>query len=117
MSQHRITATRSGTVNGADFEEEWRIVFSYSPGHGAILHPADVAHPGEPPSVELVRVEPEPDAPPEFMALARRFINDWATDWLEEHEAEAIEVAHADIERDREAAAEARAELRREDRQ
>lgn len=87
---HKINALRSGTVNGADFEEEYVITFTYWP-----TEPITRSHPGAEPGIEFVKVEPPvaTDGSIPYADLAQQRIDEWAADWLDDHYDEAVAAA------------------------
>lgn len=93
-STHKITAIDSGSHDVfGDWEVEHTITFRYTPGS----RPTQI-DPGSGPTVELVSVGPRPDAPCAFQDLADKRLHDWAEQWLEDHEDQAIAAAHYDLE-------------------
>jgi len=97
---HKITALRSGSANGVDWEAEHTITFTYTPGT-----PPTSVDPGsgatlEFATVDFVKVEPEADAPTAFQDIAQQHLNDWAEGWLQENEDEAMAVAVQDRDAD-----------------
>ncbi len=107
-TQHKITALRSGCQNGMDWEAEYEIAFSYTPGAAPIIYPADNADPGYPAEVEFVSINPGAGDHGAFSDLAQQDLEDWASDWLAENEADAIDRACGDIYADEDAREEAR---------
>jgi len=77
---HKITATRHGHANGMDWDAQYEITFRYTPGQPARHLPPILAF------VSVTHVEGDADA-------TRRYIEDWASDWLEENWERALGVA------------------------
>lgn len=91
---HRVMAVRSGTTrSGMDFDLDYEITFSYLPGAGPILHPADDAEPGYPPSIDFVSIEPDVGDHGAFTDLAQKELAMWAQDWLSEHYEDLVDQA------------------------
>lgn len=92
-STHKINALRSGTVNGADFEEEYTITFTFWPAERATR-----VCPGAEPGIEFVKVEPPvpTDGSCPHPDLLQKMIDQWAEDWLEDNYDEAVQVATDD---------------------
>ena len=101
---HRITAHRWGNDRGMDWEEEWEIGYHYTPGT-----PASYDDPGSGPTIEFDSLLGRIDAPDAFHDIAEKLMNDWAEDWLAEHEDEAI----ANAQQDRDAQADDYADFKR----
>jgi hypothetical protein len=91
VSEHKITAIRSGHTNGMDWEAEYTITYSYLPGAAPIIHPADNACPGWGPEIEYIRHEPVSDYGPAAENEA-----EWCKDWLDENAAECADSAEQD---------------------
>lgn len=109
MSKHKIAALRSGFTNGMDWEAEYTIAFSFTPGAAPIIHPADDADPGYPAEVEFVSISPGAGDHGAFSDLAQKDLEAWATDWLQtDGYDEALAIVASDDEADRECAAEMR---------
>lgn len=109
MSQHKIAATRSGSYNGMDYDNDYTITFNYVPGSPDVryLNNGDPGYPGWAAEVEFVSVEPLPDAGA-FTDLAVKDVEEWASDWLDEHYDECVESAEHDMQPDPDAAYDAR---------
>lgn len=78
MTQHTITATRSGTFNGMDWDADYIITFSIGTG-----------------TLEFVSVRPEIGTLDHgaFTDLAQQDLDDWARDWLDENRHECAKMA------------------------
>ena len=109
MSTHQITATRGGANYAGDWENEFKIKFTYHPAVAPRLY-GDAPQPGEPTMIEFLSAAHEDGTP------ADEDEREWCEEWLAKHEDEAIAAAIHDREAAREYAAEMRAELAREDR-
>ena len=98
MTEHKIDATRSGSLNGMDWDAEYIITFSYVSGSPDYYNTAG-GHweQGWGPEVSLVSVVPEIGVLDHgaFTDLAQKDLDNWAADWLDEHMGECIEIAEA----------------------
>ena len=119
MGKHKITAIRSGTQNGMDFENEYEITFTATKGSPDYWNRAG-GHweQGWAPEIEFVSISPGAGDHGAFTAMAQRDLEDWAEDWLNsgDNDAEIYAIMREDDDAEREAAAEMRAEMRAEDR-
>lgn len=117
-SKHTMIATIPVGDPDLGAEVEAKITFNYTPGVAArIFGPPELCEPGYGATVEFVRAEPSLFGKPykyegAFADLELAALQDTCENWLESDDgyAEAINSAEADIERDREYAAELRAE-------
>lgn len=114
MSNHKITAARSGHhPSMGDWDEEFTITFSFTPGspdtYDASRGGPGGWDPGYPAEVEFISIEPGASDVGVFTDLAQRDLESWAADWLQTDGYDAaIEVASRDMEPDPDAARDAR---------
>lgn len=113
MSKHKITATRSGAINGMDVDNEYEIEFEYRAGRPAVMYlrNGDPGYPADPDELEVIKVTPGADSHGVFSDIAQRDIDDWAQEWLETDGLdEAMSIVIADAEDARDFAADLRAD-------
>jgi hypothetical protein len=121
MSTHKLMATLPHGDPDLGAEIECQITFSYTRGRPAVMYlrNGDPGYPADPAEIELVSATPTQDGK-YYSAGAENleWLHDFARDWLESDDGQnaAFEAVADDDERAREYAAEARAEMRREDR-
>lgn len=85
MSTHKITAIRSGShPTMGDWDADYEITFTYTPGAAPVIHPADTADPGYPAEAEFVSISPGAGDHGAFSDLAQKGLEDWARDWLQD---------------------------------
>jgi hypothetical protein len=96
MSEHKITAIRSGHTNGMDWEAEYTITFGYVRGSRDYWNKAG-GHweQGWGPEIEYISHEPVSNYGPAAENEA-----DWCSDWLYENEAACMDGAEHDLQPD-----------------
>lgn len=113
MSRHKIAATRSGCVNGMDWDAEHEIEFEYRAGRPAVwyLRNGDPGYPAEPDELEVIKITPGAGDHGVFSDIAQRDLESWAQEWLETDGLdEAMSIVLADQDDAREYAADLRAD-------
>jgi hypothetical protein len=112
MSTHTLTTTIPHGPADIGAEVELEITFNFTAGAAPIFHPADEACPGYPDAIELVSCK-GPINHPAYADLEQQQLNDIAEAWLESDDGREAALLQAadDNERDREYAAELRAEV------
>lgn len=113
MTQHKITALRSGShPTMGDWEAEYEITFTSTKGSPDYYNKAG-GHweQGYPAELEFVSIKPDAGDHGAFTDLAQQGLEDWASDWLQGDGYDAaLEVVASDTEAAREFAAELRAD-------
>ncbi len=100
MSRHKIHWYRSGSTNGTDWEDEQTITFEFRAGRPAVMYlrNGDPGYPADPDELEVVSITP-----------GSVLLHDEAQEWLHtDGFDEAVSIALADQEYEREYAAELR---------
>ncbi len=114
-TQHKITALRSGCVNGMDWEAEYTITFNYAKGSPDTYDKSRGGpggwDPGWAAEVEFISISPGAGDHGAFSGLAQQDLESWASDWLQtDGYDEALAIVASDDESAREYAAELRAD-------
>jgi hypothetical protein len=103
-TRHHITASYSGHSSSfGDFDLEVRITFTFALSYAAVAHPVNPRSREPDEKIAFVTAEIDhgggrferPDEPIGGN-LAGKHLDDWASDWLADHEDEAREIAHSD---------------------
>jgi len=113
MSRHKISATRSGTINGMDVDNEYEIEFEYRAGSPAVMYlrNGDPGYPADPDELEVIKITPGAGDHGVFSDIAQRDLENWAQEWLETDGLdEAMSIVIADAEDARDFAADLRAD-------
>lgn len=83
MSTHKIETTRSGTTNGMDWDVDYTITYTFTPGCPETG--PSYASGGEPatgPEIEFASITPGAGDHGAFSDMAQAGLEDWAKDWL-----------------------------------
>ena len=115
MSQHKITACRSGShPTMGDWDVEYVITYSYVPGspdtYDASRGGPGGWDPGWAAEVEFISIEPDVGDHGAFTVLAQKDPQDWGANWLDEHYEECVMNAEEQSQPDPDAARDARIE-------
>ncbi len=113
MSRHKITATRSGCVNGMDWDAEHEIEFEYRAGRPMAMYDrnGNPGWPADPDELEVIQITPGAGDHGVFSDIAQRDLESWAQEWIETDGLdEAMSIVVADAEDAREYAADLRAD-------
>ncbi len=113
MSRHKISATRSGAINGMDVDNEYEIEFEYRAGRPAVMYlrNGDPGYPADPDELEVIKITPGAGDHGVFSDIAQRDLEEWAQEWLNgEGLDEAMSIVVADTEDARDFAADLRAD-------
>lgn len=95
---HTVTMIDSGHYNGMDYDNEYEVTFTYTPGSPDYWNRAiGCWEPGDSPSIEFVSISPDAGDHGAFTDIAQNTIVEKAKEWLDnDGYSEAIRVAHED---------------------
>jgi hypothetical protein len=107
MTTHTITAVRSGSFNGMDWEAEYVITYDYVPAapdwYDKSVGGPGGWNPGHGAEISFISATPLPDAGA-FTDIAVKELQDWAAEWLDDNYAAAVDAAEQDSQPDPDAA-------------
>ena len=103
-TRHHITASYSGhSPSFGDYDLDVRITFTFALSYAAVAHPTNPQFRAPDEKIEFVTAEIDVgpvkfERPLEPIGgnYAGDALDDWARDWLADHEDEAREIAHTD---------------------
>lgn len=79
-TRHTISACRSGSFNGMDYDNDYRITFTFEPPGGILFVSID------PPATDIGA----------FTDLAQGELSDWAKSWLDDNFDKATDLAETE---------------------